>query len=77
MKKAILGIMLIAGSLSFANERENRDEKSFEKWRNVNFSKEDQFADEYINRGVQKNINEFLFKEVLFIRGERGSDRTR
>jgi hypothetical protein len=72
MKKVVLGLMLIVGSLSFANDRVDRGEKSSDKWQNAKFLQQEESSKEYISRGVQISVEEDL-PEFILIK-ERGSN---
>jgi hypothetical protein len=72
MKKVVLGMMLIVGSLSFANDRADREEKSFDKWQNAKFLQQEESSKEYISRGVKISVEEDL-PEFILIK-ERGSN---
>jgi hypothetical protein len=74
MKKTILGLMLIVGSVSFANDRLDRGEQKFLEWQNKNLVKQERSLDENLNRGVQKSVHEDLSKTML-TENERGSER--
>ena len=75
MKKIILGMMLIVGSLSFADYRVDGDEEQFSRIHNLNFVKTEKQADENLSRGVKKSvINEELSNEV-FMEKEKGGRR--
>lgn len=67
MKKLFLIMMLIVGSLSFANERMDRGEERFTKER----EEREKSTDEYLSRGVEEVVTEDL-SEIIFIT-ERGS----
>ena len=70
MKKTILGLMLIVGSLSFANDRLDMGEQKFFEWQNSNLAKQERVSDENLSRRV-----EGLKVETSNIINERGSDR--
>ncbi|WP_321329445.1 hypothetical protein [uncultured Ilyobacter sp.] len=70
MKKVILGLMLIVGSLSFANNRLDRGEQKFFEWQNSNLAKQERALDENLSRKVKETVS-----EDLLIENERGSAR--
>ncbi|ADO82025.1 hypothetical protein [Ilyobacter polytropus] len=70
MKKTILGLMLIVGSLSLANDRLDRGEQKFFEWQNSNLAKQERVADENLSRKVKE-----LKVETNEIMNERGSNR--
>ncbi|ADO82027.1 hypothetical protein [Ilyobacter polytropus] len=68
MKKTILGLMLIVGSLSLANDRLDRGEQKFFEWQNSNLAKQERVSDENLSRKVKE-----LKIETNDIINERGS----
>ena len=70
MKKAVLGLMLIVGSLSFANNRLDRGEQKFFEWQNSHLVKQERTLDENLSRKV-----EGIKVEANSIIKEKGSDR--
>ncbi|ADO82026.1 hypothetical protein [Ilyobacter polytropus] len=70
MKKTILGLMLIVGSLSLANDRLDRGEQKFFEWQNSNLAKQERVSDENLSRKVKE-----LKIETNEIINERGSNR--
>ena len=70
MKKIVLGLMLIVGSLSFANDRLDRGEQKFFEWQNSNLSKQERALDENLSREVKE-----LKVGTSEIINERGSNR--
>ena len=74
MKKMVLGLMLIVGSLSFASgESEGNFVNNLYKF-DKNFNTKEIQKDEYISRGENKIVNELSSSEVILIKGERGKD---
>ncbi|WP_320045828.1 hypothetical protein [uncultured Ilyobacter sp.] len=72
MKKVILGMMLVVGSLSFANDIEGRGDGSFVN--NLYKYNQEKSLDENLSRSVKKVVNKDLSKQLL-IEKERSSDR--
>jgi hypothetical protein len=70
MKKMVLGLMLVVGSLSFANDRLDRGEQNFFEWQNNNLVKQERSLDENLSRKVNE-----IKVEANKIINEKGSDR--
>ncbi len=71
MKKMVLGLMLVVGSLSFANDRLDRGEQKFFEWQNTNLAKQERSLDENLSR----KVSETEIHEDFLIKKERGGDR--